>query len=66
MKCENCHKRKATTRWVGEGSVLDFVHGSYQNWCEQCVLEVQIAYAEKHKNDLEKLKEKLKKLKDGS
>ena len=45
---------------------MDFIHGGYQEWCEQCCLEAQIVYAEKHKNDLEGLKEKLKNLKDGS
>ncbi len=66
MKCENCHKRIATTKWVGEGSMMDFVHGGYEEWCEICCLRAQIVYAEKHKNDLRELKEKLKKLKRGS
>ena len=29
MKCQSCHKNEATTHWVGEGSVMDFVHGGY-------------------------------------
>lgn len=60
MKCQNCKKRKATTKWVGEGSVMDLIHGMYENWCGQCCLEAQIEYAEKHKNDLKELREKLK------
>ena len=66
MICQKCKKREATTKWVGEGGVVDFIHGMYQEWCGICCLEAQIAYAEKHKNDLKKLKEKLKKLKSGS
>ena len=58
--------RQSTTKWVGEGGVMGSVHGMYQEWCENCCLEAQIKYAEKHKNDLKKLKEKLKKLKSGS
>lgn len=66
MKCQRCHERKATEVWVGEGSVMDFIHGGYERWCKKCCLEVQIAYAEKHRDDLKELKEKLKKLKSGS
>ena len=45
---------------------MDLIHGMYENWCGQCCLEAQIEYAEKHKNNLKELKEKLKNLKDGS
>lgn len=27
--------------WVGEGGILDYVHGSYENWCQKCVTEAQ-------------------------
>ena len=66
MKCQKCNYRKATVKWVGEGSVLDFVHGAYQNWCEICCLEAQIEHAQKPHVSLRELKEKLKKLKSSS
>jgi protein-arginine kinase activator protein McsA len=58
MKCQHCHKREATVHWVGEGGVLDFVHGMYEEWCEICSLEAQLAHAKKHKNDLQILRKR--------
>jgi protein-arginine kinase activator protein McsA len=59
MKCQHCHKREATVNWVGEGGMMNFIHGFYERWCEQCCLEAEVAYAEKHKNDLKNLRRKL-------
>jgi hypothetical protein len=57
--CQNCGKREATENWIGEGGALAFAHGWYKRWCKRCCLEMQIIYAELHKNDLEKLKKEL-------
>lgn len=60
MKCKKCNTREATENWVGEGSMLDYVHGNYQRWCKRCCLEASIEYAERHKDDLKRLKKELK------
>lgn len=60
-QCQNCHKRKATENWLGEGSILDYIHGNYQRWCKYCVLKEQIKYAEKIVKNLPKLKRELEK-----
>lgn len=44
--CQNCGERPATAAWVGEGSMLDAVHGNFQWWCELCALKASLAYAE--------------------
>ena len=62
--CEKCHKRKATTNWVGQGSTLDFVHGMYQRWCEYCATEEQLRYAKKIALRIPILRRKLEKLKN--
>jgi len=62
MMCQNCHKRKTTVTYVGEGGMLDFIHGMYERLCKHCCLEKQIKYAEKHKNDLKRFKKELKDL----
>jgi len=58
--CQHCHKRKATDTWVGEGSMMDAIHGAFQYWCKLCVLKAQVAYAEKHVGDLARLRKELK------
>lgn len=59
MKCQKCNKYNATIKWVGEGGVLDFTHGFYQEWCKQCALKEQIKHCEKAAKRLPRLKEKL-------
>lgn len=44
-KCDNCHEREGTLKWVGDA--MDLVHGAYSMWCELCVVEAQIDYAQK-------------------
>ena len=61
MKCQHCHKRKATIKWVGEGGMLAFLHGAYEMWCNRCCDEAQLAFAKKHKDDYKKLLKKMKK-----
>ena len=52
--CQNCGKRKATINWVGHGSVMDFIHGGYERWCEVCVLKYQIKYNKQQLKELPK------------
>lgn len=56
MKCQKCHKREATIKWVGTGGVLDYVHGMYEEWCELCALKAQYEHAKKHRNDFQTLR----------
>ena len=60
--CQNCHKRKAVTHWVGEGGMLDFIHGQYEMWCKKCCVLKQLEYAKEHKNDLKRFKKELRDL----
>ena len=62
MLCKNCNKREGTTRWVGNGGVMDLVHGMYQMWCEICATEAQLEYAKERAKAISKLERKLKKL----
>jgi ABC-type polar amino acid transport system ATPase subunit len=48
VTCDNCHQRKATDKWVGEGGVLELVHGLAQDWCEFCVVTRQLEYARRY------------------
>jgi len=61
--CQNCHKRKATTNWVGEGGVLDFAHGAYQRWCDYCSVEAQLKYAKKQAKQIPVLERRMERLK---
>jgi len=45
--CQNCGKRPATGEWVGDGGTLGYVHGMYAWWCDLCMVNAQIEYAEK-------------------
>lgn len=40
--CTNCNQRPATGIWLGHGSVMDYAHGNYTYWCEQCMVEAQV------------------------
>ena len=68
MKCQNCNKREATKCWIGEGSMLDAVHGFNQWWCMPCIIKRQYKYAKKQLKELpkriKKLEKELKKLED--
>lgn len=65
MICQHCHRRKATTTWVGDGGTLAWAHGFSEQWCEICCVEAQITHAKKIVGGLEKLEKKLVKLKKG-
>ena len=60
--CQRCQKRKGTVQWVGSGSIMDWAHGLYQDWCERCTVEVQLEYALEHKDDWIELEKRLEKL----
>ena len=60
MKCSRCKVKEATENWVGEGSVMDWVHGMYEMCCKGCCLKMQIEWAVKHKDDLKNLRKELK------
>lgn len=44
-RCRHCHRRPATTMWVGSAGSLAFVHGLYEWWCQPCVLQAQLDHA---------------------
>jgi len=61
--CQNCGKREATTNWVGDGGVIEYVHGFYQRWCDYCATKATLAYARKQARRIPSLERKLAKLK---
>lgn len=62
MLCQKCQQRPATKVWLSEGGALALVHGMGQDWCEQCVLSEQIAYAKAAADRLPDLETRLKEL----
>jgi len=60
--CQRCHKREGTVLWIGEGSMMDYIHGMSLLWCEQCCISQQLKYAKKRAKDIPKLEAKLKKI----
>lgn len=63
-KCENCRTRVATENWVGMNDSLSVARNPHiiEHWCRQCVLEFQIAYAEKIAANLPDLRKQLNEL----
>jgi hypothetical protein len=59
MKCENCNKREATTRWYNKDGALAISRGFYKNWCEFCVVEKQLAYVTEQAGRIPELARKL-------
>jgi hypothetical protein len=57
--CANCGTRPGTEVWVGGGGVLAMSHGMYEMWCNICITEAQIAYAENIAATLPDLRAKL-------
>lgn len=57
--CDNCKKNEGTIQWVGEGSVLDAVHGFYVMWCEICCLEAQIKHAKERADEIPNMEKEL-------
>lgn len=45
--CVRCQKRPGTTIWIGEGGVMDYIHGGGVPYCQRCVVECQLEYARK-------------------
>jgi hypothetical protein len=60
--CRNCNERAAIGKWVGNGSVMDLVHGNYTYWCEPCMLRAQIEHAREAAERLPELEARLAKL----
>ncbi len=63
MKCGNCHEHEGTEKWVGEGSVMDFIHGGYEMWCKCCCLKYQVNYVKAQTSRLEGLEKELREIK---
>lgn len=61
MKCQSCGEHEATLVWIGEGSLLDFVHGFHENWCEICTVKVQLEKAREMAAKIPELEAKLAK-----
>lgn len=64
--CANCKTREGSLTWVGEGGAWAYIHGGGALWCEQCVLEAQVEYAEKIAALLPERKRRLIELKGGT
>ena len=60
--CKNCGTRPATTNWVGEGGILDDVHGMSQRWCDYCATRGQLVHCKKMARRIPILEKKLKSL----
>lgn len=61
--CANCHKRKATIKWIGDGGIMAMTHGWVAFWCEFCATKINLKYARKQAERIPKLEKKLKGLK---
>lgn len=62
--CQNCGLRPPTNRYSETGGALAFNHGFFAWWCEECILERQIAYAKERAMALPGLEKRLKDLQD--
>ena len=62
MKCQNCHKREGTVRWVGDTGVMGWIHGMSQWWCKQCCLKESLKYAKHQAKRIVKLEKQLKRI----
>ena len=64
MKCKNCKNRKATTLWIDDDQAFSLAmsHGCAQEWCELCILKVQLEHAENLAITIPDLKRKIKEL----
>lgn len=61
-KCQNCNEREATEDWVGEGSMMDHIHGFSQRWCKLCCLRAQLEHAKKRAAAIPELEQEIKEL----
>lgn len=60
--CENCHEREGWSTWIGDGSVLDLVHGFGAWWCELCIVTAQLKYARERASEIPTLEARLAEL----
>lgn len=58
--CQHCNKHKATMKWLGKGSMLDYAHGNYEFWCGCCATQAQLTYARKRARKIAVLERELK------
>ena len=61
--CGNCQKHNAIYKWVGDGNVMDYIHGNYVVWCKCCCLKAQLKDAREKAKQVIPLARKLIKLK---
>lgn len=54
--CVNCKVRKPDGIWIGEGSMMDYIHGAGARWCNLCMRREQLKYAERLAADIPRLK----------
>jgi hypothetical protein len=57
MKCEKCGIREATQIWSTDE--MSFIHGISLMWCEYCVVKSQLEYAEKQRDRIPELLNRL-------
>lgn len=61
--CQNCNKRPATIRWVGEAGYLAVTRSYMQSWwCERCVTDYQYKYAREQAGRVSALRKQLETL----
>lgn len=66
VDCQNCGQRPGTEKWVGNGGVMDLVHGMYSMRCKICVLKAQLEHAYKTAAGIPDLEKELSELEDQS
>jgi hypothetical protein len=44
-ECWRCGAVGPTITWVGESGVVGFIHGMSEQYCERCVVTLQLDYA---------------------
>ena len=62
MICQNCHKRDATLKWIGDGGSLALSHGFASDWCEVCALEAQLKHARERASEIPRMETRLAEL----
>lgn len=60
--CENCGTRPGDCLWVGDGGTLAVAHGLGAWWCNRCIVEAQLKYANERAADIPRLERKLAEL----
>ena len=57
--CLKCGREAETSVYVGDGGMMDVIHGGGQQWCELCIVRGQIAYVRDQAARLPDLEAKL-------